>query len=487
MGLKQKTVTGFLWSSAGTFGNGVISLIVTMVLARLLLPYHFALIALLTVFLSISNVIVDSGFSQALIRDDNPSQKDLSSVFYFNITISILIYSILYLSTPFISAYFKASELNILARIVFLVIIFNSFTLIQYATLNRDLEFALLNKSSVYGNSISGSIAIIMAFSGFGIWALVANMVLMPFFRSVFLWYNSKWRPTKEFSLISVRKYFAFGGFLMVQGIIDAISTNLITLLIGKAYTKNDLGYFSQGAKLDAFIITPFTSIVQKVTYPILSKIKNEGERLKESFRKVVGVIMYAFIPAILFTIFNSDNLIVSFFGEQWREAGLYLKIAAFGSILFPLQIICINIIMIKAETKIMLQFAIIKQSVRIILLLAFLNKGVIALATVFSISTLIGSILYITLGMRILRYTFLEFIQDVFKTLVSSLIGIVFVLYVGCFFNEVNVAVVLAIQSGCMLIIYVLSSIIFRNEHGKESFSLLLPLYKKIKFWKFT
>ena len=182
-------------------GNGFMSFLVTMILARILMPYHFALVELLLIFLAISNVIVDSGFSQAIIRDDNPSEKDLSSVFYFNIVLSFTIYICLFFAAPYISDYFDAPELKLLSRVVFLVIIFNSFSIIQNATLNRNLNFAAVNKSSVIGSFLAGGISIIMAFTGFGIWALVANMVLLPFFRSIILWNHSKWRPIKSFSI----------------------------------------------------------------------------------------------------------------------------------------------------------------------------------------------------------------------------------------------------------------------------------------------
>ena len=424
MGLKQKTLSGFIWTSAGMLGNGFMSFLVTMILARILLPYHFALVELLLIFLAISNVIVDSGFSQAIIRDDNPSEKDLSSVFYFNIALSFTIYICLFFAAPYISSYFDAPVLKLLSRVVFLVIIFNSFSIIQNATLNRNLNFAAVNKSSVTGSFLAGTISIIMAFTGFGIWALVANMVLLPFFRSILLWHHSRWRPIKSFSFNSVKKYFAFGGFLLVQGIIDAISTNLVSLLIGKTYTKNDLGYFSQGRKLDGYIVTPFNSIIQKVTYPILSKIKNEESRLKEGYRKIVGIVMFVFVPVMFFTIGTSENMIITLFGEKWAEAGVYLKIAAIGALLFPLQHVCTNIIMIKGKTNIMLIFSFIKHGIRIILLLAFLKSGVLALAIVFSLSTLIGSLLYIIPGMKYLNYKITELFTDCTKLYLRRLLA---------------------------------------------------------------
>ena len=321
-----------------------------------------------------------------------------------------------------------------------------------------------------------------MAFTGFGIWALVANMVLLPFFRSILLWYHSNWRPKKSFSIKSVKRYFAFGGFLMVQGIIDAISTNLVSLLIGKTYTKNDLGYFSQGKKLDGYIISPFNSIVQKVTYPILSKIKNDGERLKDGYRKIVGVVMFVFIPIMFLTIGASDNIIITLFGSKWAEAGIYLKIAAIGALLFPLQTVCTNIIMIKGKTKIMLRFAFIKHGLRIVLLLSFLKSGVLALAIVFALSTTIGSLLYISLGMRYLKYSIIELFKDLYKTIIASLFGLMLVLILNYLLSDQNTILIFALQSIIMTITYLVFSIILKNEYFNEAISMFKPLISKIK-----
>lgn len=482
MGLKLKTQTGFIWTSAGTLVNGIISLIVTMILSRILTPFDFALIALLNVFLAVSNVVVESGFSQAIIRDDNPTQKDLSSVFYFNILLSLSIYIILYFLAPNISAFYNAPKLTNLSRVVFLVIIFNSFSLIQNATLNRSLNFEILNKSSVFGSLLAGIISIIMAFTGFGIWSLVANSVLLPFFRSTLLWYHSKWRPAKSFSFISIKRYLSFGIFLMFQGVIDTLSTNLINLVIGKVYTKNDLGYYSQGKNLDGYIVTPFNSIIQKVTYPILSTIKNEENRLKGAYRQIIGVVMFVFIPVMFFTIITSDKMIIAFFGNQWVEAGKYLKISSIGSLLFPIQVVCTNVIMLKGKTKTMLHFSFVKHSLRILLILVLINKGVMVLAIVSSLTNIIGSVLFIALGMSLLNFSFSELMQDLYKTIISSLIAIALVVLTDYILINTNSFLLLLFQALIMVFTYTLSSFIFKNRDLKELILFVKQIVSKLK-----
>lgn len=481
MSLKKKTVTGFIWTSVGTFGNGIISLLVTMILSRILTPYDFALIALINVFLIISNVIVESGFSQAIIRDDSPSETDLSSVFYFNTALSFFLYLVFYLLAPNISAYFESPELTNLSRVIFLVIIFNSFTIIQTATLNRNLNFEVLNKASVLGSVFAGSISIIMAITGFGIWALVANSVLLPLFRSVLLWYFSKWRPTTKFSFTSIKQYLSFSVFLLFQGIVEVISNNLITLIIGKIYTKDDLGYYSLSQRMDNYILIPFNSIVQKVTYPILAKIKEEEIRLKDAYRQVVSVVMFAFIPASIFTIVTAENMIFSLFGSQWIEAGTYLKIAAFGTLLYPLQVICVNLLLLKGKSKRYFHLAFLKHGLRILLVLVFIKQGTLILATVFSLSNIFGSAIIIISGMSSLEYTFIELMKDIHKSIFASILTASLVAIVGYIPIDYKIVLFL-IQCFIMTSVYLIISKSMKNESYNELTKLLKPMLLKFR-----
>ena len=482
MGLKQKTVHGFIWTSAGTLGNGILSIVVTMILARTLLPYDFALVELLIIFIALSNVVVDSGFSQAIIRDDNPTDKDLSSVFFLNIGLSSIIYIALFFAAPFISRYFNAPELTLLSRIVFLVVIFNSLSIIQNATLSRNLNFAAVNKSSVIGSLLAGLTSITMALSGCGIWALVANMVLLPFFRSILLWFHSEWRPSRAFSFKSIKKYFNFSVFLLMLGLIDAITTNIISLFIGKVYTKNDLGFFSQGRRFDGYIVTPFSSIIRKVTYPILSKIKNDDARLKDGYRQIIGVVMFVFIPLMFLIIASSDNMIQSLLGEKWVEAGIYLKIFAIGGLFMPLQSICANIAYVKGKTNIVFNLSVITQVVRVILILTFIKQGVLALTISFVVSGIIGSLLYITLGMKLLNYSIKELIYDTYFILFVSIISVFFVLLIGYYLSNLNVMVLFSFQVITMFVLYTIIMKYTNNKYYPEIKTQIISLMHKFK-----
>jgi O-antigen/teichoic acid export membrane protein len=229
---------------------------------------------------------------------------------------------------------------------------------------------------------------------------------------------------------------------------------------------------------MDGYIVSPFNSIIRKVTYPILSKIKNEESRLKDAYRQIVSVVMFAFLPLMFFTIATSNNMIITFFGSQWKEAGIYLKIAAFGVLLFPLQEICANVILLKGKTKAMLNATLIKQVIRIVLIFSFINKGVVTLAIVFAISNFIGCVLYIYLGMHYLKYNFYELIIDLYKTILASLLCIGVVVVTGNVISDINTILVFLIQALVMLVSYFIISKILRNNNFAELTSIIKTIF---------
>ncbi len=466
MSLKTKAISGFFWTSAGTLGNGLVSFLVTIILARLLEPRDFALIALLTIFVAVSNIIIDSGFSQAIIRDDKPSQKDLSSVFFFNITISLVLYIILFICAPFIANFFDAPELTSLSRVAFLVIIFNSFTIIQNATLNRELNFAAVSKASVMGAFLAGIISVVMAFTNCGIWALVANMVLLPFFRSIFLWKQSKWKPTFDFSFLSIKKYFNFSVFLMIQGLVDVVVTNIVSLFIGKVYTKDDLGYYSQGGKLNEYVVVPIVTVVRKVTYPILSKLKNNEETLRNGYMQVIKIMLLVFIPMQCFTIITADNFVVFFFGEKWIEAAPYLIIFAIASLFYPIQELCINILLVKGRTKKNLIISLTRQLLRILAVVFFVNTNVLIFAGVFTFAGVIGSVIFILAGLREIKYSIIKLTKDSMPICIATLCScIVIFLFNKFLIGVIPLQLIFILQAIIMFLIYTFLCVILKVD----------------------
>ncbi len=424
MGLRQQAKTGVVWTSIGTIGYGLANLAVNIVLARLLTPHDFGIIELLIVFSGISDIIVDSGFSQAIIRDNKATKRDLSSVFFVNVAIALFLYAVLFLLSPNIAGFYDEPIMEKLSRLVFLTIIFNSFSVIQNANFSRELNFKPYAIASISGILISGGISIYLAVKGLGVWALAINITLLSFIRMSILWFMSKWRPSLEFCFESVRKYFSFGINLMFQGLLDKVVTNLESLVIGKVYVKQELGYFSQGRKLDSYVIQTSTNVIQKVTYPLLSKISDDANRLKEGYRDILGVTMCCITPIIVVMFFGADIIMAGIFGDQWLPAAKFLRLWAICGWLVSLYSIFINVFLVKGKSSLLLKCSIVKQILRIIVIFTLIKISIMHMMIGIIMVTLISAIIYIYFAGRLIDYSIFRVLKDIVPIVVCSIIA---------------------------------------------------------------
>ncbi len=483
MGLKHKTIAGFIWTFSGTVGSGVISFMVTMILARALTPSDFGILELMIVFTSLSTVIVDSGFTQAIIRDNNASLIDLSTVFFFNIIVSVIIYLVLFFCAPIIANFFKTQELIYLTRFLFLSIILDSFAIIQNANLNRNLNFRPFAIASVSAIIIAGIVAVIMAFSGWGVWSLAWNIVLISGIRTLMLWIQSNWRPKLHFSLTSLKKYFVFGINLLFQGLIDKIVTNLESFLIGRFYTKQSLGYFSQARRFDAYISQTTTNVVQKVTYPSLSKLKDEPERLKNGYRRVIGLTMFCITPLMIFTMFTAENFISVIFGPKWIPSAEYLRVWAIWGFIFPISTISTNIFLVKGKSKLLLKLSLVKQLLRIIAVTSLISIGIIQMLYAIVFCGTVTTLLYMFFGGKLIDYKIREMLNDIKMSFSSTIISTICVWAITLTIpRTTNLYISFFIQITTMLFSYlILSKYFFKSIYSKEGIEIASSLILKI------
>lgn len=465
MSLKKLALQGIAWNSLGTIGAGVVNIFITMVLARMLTPYDFGILELLIVFSVLSEVFVDSGFSQAIIRDNNASNEDLTSVFYFNVIIAVVLYCALYAAAPLIANFYKEDSLVTLSRFIFLTIILSSLSLVQNANYTKNLNFKTPAVSSLAAMIITGVVAIIMAYKGFGVWALAVNLVLYSFLKTVFLWIQSDWRPKGWLKIDSIKKYFAFSGNLLAQGLVDKFVTNLEPLLIGRFFSKYDLGLFSQGRKLNSYITLTSTGVIQKVTYPVLSKLGSDKDKLKEGYRKIIGLTMFVMMPAMLGVAASADNLIVVAFGKQWLEASPYLRMWAFVGLFVALYSFFTNIFLVLGKSRLLLCLSLIRQAVRVLAIVLLINTSVINLMWGIVVVTILSSISYIYFGGRLINYSLIELLKDLSQIILSSLIGSIFI-YVLDFYLKIDLVIIKFImQLFLMVAIYLIMLIKMKNK----------------------
>ena len=360
--LRHKTIHGVGWSFIDNISSSGITFLVGLVLARLLTPEEYGIMAIIAIFIAVSNSIIDSGFSNALIRKTRIERIDYSTVFYFNLTVSILIYVLLYLAAPVISVFFKEPVLVEVIRIIGLVLIINALAIIPRTRFVRDVDFKTQTKVSLISSISSGVIGIGMALGGMGVWSLVGQQISRQFLNTLFLWVYSKWHPVWEFSMKSFKELFGFGSKLLLSGLLDTIYKNIYYIIIGRFYTSAQLGQYTRAEQFNMIFSSNLTSVVQRVSYPVLSSIQEEPERLREAYRKVIKITMLITFACMLGLAAVAKPLILILIGEKWLPAVYFLQIICFSGMLYPLHAINLNILQVKGRSDLFLKLEIIKK-----------------------------------------------------------------------------------------------------------------------------
>lgn len=481
--LKSKTIIGFFWSFLDLFANHGIQFGVQIILARLLLPEHFGIIGMILVLIAVSNAIVDSGFSQALIRDQHTTQEDYSTVFYFNLFISLVLYGLLFCTANMISVFFEEPQLTKIIRVLSLVLIINSVAIIQKAMLVKKVDFKTLTKISVIAVLISGSLTVFLAMAGFGVWSLVINMIALQSIQSGLLWYFNKWIPSFTFKVQSFKKFYSFGYKLLLSGLIDTLFYYIYFVIIGKMYSTNQLGYYTNAVKIKDLASFSIVSTVQRVTYPVLSSIQQEEERLKYGFKSVIKTSAFISFPLMVGLAAIAKPLFIVLFGDKWIPSVTYFQLLCFAGMLYPLHAINLNVLQVKGRSDLILLLEIVKKSLLTILIVLSLlfEFGIIGLIWTAIIYSFVSFSINSYFSAREIDYSSIEQIKDVLPSfIISFMMGIV----VSEFGRIVggNHLLQLVCQITIGIVVYITTSKIFKIQELDTLYHMTLPLFKKIK-----
>ncbi|MDM0890783.1 lipopolysaccharide biosynthesis protein [Clostridium perfringens] len=480
--LKKKTLTGLFWTFTEVISNQGIQFLIQIFLSRLILPEEFGLIGMITVFIAISNSIIDSGFSNALIREKEVNQNDYSTVFYFNLITAIVIYVILYFSSPMISVFFAQPKLSLILRVLAITIIINAFGIIPRAILTRKINFKAQMIINISSSLVSGFIAIILAYKGFGIWSLVFRTIIMQFMQALMLSIVNKWRPSLVFSKNSFEKLFGFGWKLLVSGLIDTIYNNLYYMVIGKMYSASDLGYYTNAQKLRDIAATSISTAVQKVSYPVLSCMQNEEEVLKNMYKKIIKSSVYITFPVMFGLAIVARPLILILFGDNWSKSIIYFQILCLAGMLYPLHAINLNILQVKARSDLFLKLEILKKCVSIILIaIAILSKwGVIGLIWMQVVSSVISFFINSYYSKSIIGYSTLNQMKDILPILIITLFMGITTYFIGTFVPNYNFIKIL-IQISFGSIFFIVISYMFKIKEFFSILDIMKKIFKKI------
>ncbi len=360
--LAKKAKTGLLWSAIDRFLTQFVQLGVMLVLARMLGPEAFGLVGMLVVFIALSQAIVDGGMGEALIRTVNPTRQDCATVFYFNIGISLGLYALLYFAAPSVANFYNQPELVVLMQVLGLVVIINSFMVVQRALLSIKMDFKTQAKASVLAVLFSSIIALTMAYLGYGVWALIGQTLSYAFMQVVILNVLHFWWPQASFCRESFERLFGFGSKLLASSLLDTFYQNIYQLIIGKQFSSAQVGYFTQARNLTLIPATTLTVIVQRVTYPLLSSIQDDLPRLEKSYLVIMQLAALVMFPLFFGLAVVANDFIPLLLGEEWRPAAVLVAIIAFGTALYPVHSINLNFLKVKGRSDLFLRLEIIKK-----------------------------------------------------------------------------------------------------------------------------
>lgn len=473
--LKNKAIKGIIWTMGDFLTSKVFMLIIQIFLARFLLPEHFGLIAMILIVIAISQSMVNSGLQNALIRELNPTQIDYSTVFYFNLILSILLYILIYFISPYISIFYEEPILIELLRVLSLVIIINAFSIIQRTILIRSLDFKAQTIINLISSLVSGSLAIGSAYFGYGVWSLIIQNISSQLVQTFLLTLYNKWLPSFNFSYRSFKHLFSFGWKLLVAGLINTIHTNVYNVIIGRTYNTTVLGFYTQGKMLADVSAQSITTAIQKVTYPVLSKIQEDESRLLNSYRTVIKLSVYITFPFMIGLAAIAENLVPLLLGQKWLETIPFFQILCLAGMIYPLHAINLNMLQVKGRSDLFLKLEIIKMGINtaIIISVLKLNLGITMLVWSILISSIISFFINSLYSGKLLNYKTLQQLIDIKNSLILSIFMGIVVLLTARFINQ-HYLVELIIQVFVGVVVYLAASTIFKFWELKYIKSLL-------------
>ncbi|MDN5307373.1 MAG: teichuronic acid exporter [Eubacteriaceae bacterium] len=457
MSLKQKTVSGLLWSFVDTIAGQGITFIVGIILARILSPREFGLIGMITVFIAVSESFINSGFSSALIRKKDCTNIDFSTVFYFNLAAGILFFLILFFTAPFIAGFFDEPKLKPIVQVLGIVLIIDSLTLIQRTILTKRIDFKLQARISVIASLGSGVIAIVMAYKGFGVWSLVAQRIAKQGLNSIFLWLWNRWKPLLVFSMQSFKELFGFGSKLLVSGLIDTLYRNIYYLIIGKFFSAQELGYYTRADEFQRIPSQNLNGIIGRVSYPVLASIQDDKLRLKNNYQKLIRSTMFITFILMLGMAAAAEPMIITLIGEKWRPSIIYLQMLSFVGMMYPLHALNLNMLQVSGRSDLFLKLEVIKKILAIPTIVIGVIWGIKIMIIGMMVNTLVAYYLNSYWSGRFIGYSFKQQVVDILPSFGLALTMAIFVYILGTFlpFSYLWVLIIQIIAGALFILLF--------------------------------
>jgi len=378
--LKSSAVNGAIWTGIEKFSRQAVQFVIGIILARVLSPDDFGVIGMLAIFIAIAQTFTDSGLSSALIQKKDRTEVDCSTMFFFSIGAGVLFYLLLYATAPLIADFYNMPILTDVTRVVALSIILSGLTAVQNARLTIDLRFRTLSLIAIISMVVTGATGLILAYSGWGVWALVFQALAGQIVTSICTWYCSRWMPKLEFSMTSFKQLWGFGSKLLVSGLINTIYGNLYTLVIGKKFSSAEVGFYNRGNHFALLPAQTVQDMAIKVNFPILAKMQDDDERLLGAYKKLLTVPLYILYPVLVCMAVTAEPLVIVLIGEKWLPCVPIMQVLCIGYMFSPLTHINLNLLYVKGRTDLVLKLEFIKKPIAFLILFASIPFGIIVM-----------------------------------------------------------------------------------------------------------
>ncbi len=474
--LKNKTISGFLWRLAERIGAQAITFIVSIILTWFIIPEDYAVISLVTIFITFCNIFVTSGFGSSLVQKKDCDELDFSSVFYFNIVFSLLVYALLYFTAPLISRFYELELLCPVIRVMGIRIIVAAVNSVQQAYVSRTMQFKRFFFSTLGGTLASGVVGIGMAYYGFGVWSVVAQYLFNNVVDTVVLWFTVKWRPGPKFSAERLKSLFSYGWKILVSGIIDEAYKNIRGLFIGKIYTKDNLALYNNGQKIPNLIVDNVNASIASVLFPAIAKKQTDREAVRSMTRRSVKIGGYVMIPLMVGLALCAETLVHIILPETWYECIPYIRITCFSGALIPLQTANLQAIKAIGRSDVSLKVEIIKKTTCFLIFLSVCKVSVMAIAYSTIVTSMVSLIINSFPNSKLLGYRYIDQMIDILPYVLMSAVMGAAVYFTGLLPVHNILLLILQVISG--VIVYVALSFIFKVD----SFYFLLESLKSIK-----
>lgn len=484
--LRKKTLVGSLWMMVERFGYLTIQFISNLALARLLMPEDFGTIGIMMVFITLSNVFIDSGFSASLIQKKEITEKDKSTVFFTNLILSVIVYCLIFIFSPWIAYYFHNNELQNLLRVLGIILIIDAFCAIQNTILMRNMNFKLITQIKLAAIIIAASIAIFLAYKGFGIWALIVQYILYSIIRTITTWIFAKWRPSLAFSKKSFKTLFGFGSKLLLSTFVAELYVNFQQILIGRYYKPSDLGYYSQARQFQQIPTGTISQVINSVAFPAYAKLQNDRTSLKSLFRQNVRIVAYINTPIMMLLASIAHPLIILLYSSKWVGSIGYFQFLCIGfGIFLAIHQCSLSVLKAIGRSDYVLKLEIIKKILGVIFIIIGLNIwGIWGILYALSLNSFIEIFLNGYYLNKELQYSGFNQLLDIFPSIIVSTISATIAYFIwNLLFPTGNELLAVIVSSISFIISYILISFI-GNLYGfqilKLGFQKVLSKIKK-------